>query len=356
MEKDYVQAHISNISFPSDIEGLENYVYYHGQYNIEDVLSLIGGEWTVPRSSKVGDIVLWYHAKTAISRITALITQVNKLPSKSPHDRSLLLEWLSRAKALYNLYGGKIFAVGHILSAPELWDIPADDTYHFHGRVFAEIGDVSLFDVPVDISEFRDFICISKHSGITPLPSNEFHKLRTLISEKNNDLPPYFLNCEIGDYNLSQINKNNFLEIAQLYRRRFLFEAEFRSYYVDYILKAIAKRKVFRECICYTNGKVPCFVDNVFGYGDHFYLLEVKLNILLEKNLHRQLKQYVNADNLYLNKNDPASIKEFERRFMYVIDTNAFYRYDTLSDELHKLIALDDVHSIDNIKQFLPLP
>ena len=353
MEEPFVQAHINSISFPSDIEGLENYVYNHGHYNIEDILAYDGSGWTVPRSCKVGDVVLWFHAKTAISKITALITQVKNLPEDTAHDKDLLLVWLEHARNLHKQYGGKVFAVGRIVSAPERWDIPDGDAYHFNGRIYADVGDIVLLEEPVDISEFNSFIAVSRHSAITPLPAKEFCQLRDIIWGKNDNLPPYFLNCEIGDFNLSNINRHNFLEITQQYRRRFLYEAEFRSYYVDYLLKGIANRRYYRECVCHATGKSPCFVDNVFKFGDRYFLLEVKLNIQLEKDLPGQLRQYINADYLYLKKGETLPVSDFERRFMYVIDTNAFYKYDAATDTITELIKLDDVHNIDDIAKLL---
>lgn len=353
MEHPYVQAHINNISFPGDIEGLEAFVYEHGSYNVEDILACDGRGWTVPRSCKVGDIVLWYHAKTAITRITALVSQVGALPEGTEHDKQLLIEWLERARHLHKQYGGKIFAVGRIVCPPARWDISVDDPYHFSGRIYADVGDIVILKEPVDISEFNSFITVSRHSAITPLPSKEFKRLRDIIWKKNDNLPEYFINCEIGDFCLSKINHQNFLEVTQEYRRRFLYEAEFRSYYVDHILRGVSNRRFYRECACHANGKAPCFVDNVFKVGNGCFLLEVKLNVHLEKDLLGQLKQYVNADYLYLKKDKKETVSDFERSFMYVIDTNAFYKYDTGTDTIQKLIDLDNVHSIEDFRQFL---
>ncbi|MBO5896326.1 MAG: hypothetical protein J6Q83_03420, partial [Clostridia bacterium] len=66
---DFVNVHISNISFPKTIDQLEDFIYEHGCYNVEDVINEAAGgytNWTVPRSSVVGDIVMFCHAKTAI--------------------------------------------------------------------------------------------------------------------------------------------------------------------------------------------------------------------------------------------------------------------------------------------------
>lgn len=348
----YVNAHINNISFPTSIEGLEVFVYEHGMYNTEDVLTNPDTNWTVPRSAKIGDIVLFFHAKTAISRITALITQVKDLSDESEHDKSLLLEWLERARRLYKTYGGKIFAVGRVTGLPERWnEDEAANVYHWGSRIYADIGDIAVLENPVDISEFNSFIKVSRQSAITPLPSKEFNGLRNLLWRRNDNLPEYLLRCEIGNFDLAHINRENFLEITREYRRRFLLEIDFRSYYVDYILRGIAKRQFWRECTCCTEGLPYYFVDNVFKLGGKYYLLEIKLNIHLERNLTGQLRQYVCADYLFLDKGATRKIIEFERDFMYVIDTNAFYRYDTVENTLTELVRLDDVHCIDDLRQ-----
>ena len=354
MEEPYVNAHINNISFPTDIEGLEYYVYKHGRYNVEDILTEKTTNWTVPRSAKIGDIVLFYHAKTAIARITALITQVKALPENSGHDKPLLLEWLERARQLFKQYGGKVFAIARVSGLPEYWSAEeSPNAYHWQGRVYADMVDVVVLETPIDISEFNSFIKVSRQSAITPLPAKEFNELRRIICEKNSALPEYFLNCEIGNFDLSRINSENFLVLTQEYRRRFLLEIYFRSYYVDYVLKAIAKRKHWRECTCHTEGKPNYFVDNVFQFNGKYYLLEVKLNIHLENNLHGQLQQYVQADYLYLDQAATKRVDDFERSFMYVIDTEALYLYETATNALTELINLDNVHSIDDIVQQL---
>ena len=353
-ETPYVNAHINNISFPTSVDELEVFVYEHRMYNIEDVLTNPDTNWTVPRSAKIGDIVLFYHAKTAISRITALITQVRELTEDSEHDKHLLLDWLERARSLFKVYGGKIFAVGRVAGLPERWsEDEAANAYHWGSRIYADVEDLVVLENPVHISDFNSFIKVSRQSAVTPLPSKEFNELRDLLWSRNENLPEYFLRCEIGNFDLAHINRENFLEVTREYRRRFLLEIDFRSYYVDYILRGIAKRQFWRECTCCTDGLPNYFVDNVFKVSGKYYLLEVKLNIHLERNLNGQLRQYVCADYLFLDKGATRKVAEFERDFMYVIDTNAFYRYDTVADTLTELIRLDDVHCIDDLRQVI---
>ena len=83
---------------------------------------------------------------------------------------------------------------------------------------------------PIDINEFNSFIMVSRQSAITPLPSNEYQKLKNILVAKNDNLPEYYLDSKIGDYNLSKINATNFLQITKEYRSRFLLEANLPLY------------------------------------------------------------------------------------------------------------------------------
>lgn len=340
-DNSFVNAHINNISFPKTIEQLETFIYEHGCYNVEDVINEAEEGytiWTVPRSSAVGDIVLYFHAKTAIQTIRKLTT-VARLLDETIHDKGLILEWLDRAKDLYSLYGGKIFAIGRVHSRPKTED--GNNEYHWSGRVYAEVGDLWLLDTPIDISEFNSFILVSRQSAITPLPSTEFEKLKEIISEKNSGLPLWFLESKIGDYNLSKINRSNFLEITNTYRKRFLLESNFRSYYVDHFLKILSGRKIYRECQCHSNKTPLARVDNIFEFEGKKILLEVKLNIALENDLISQLNQYINADYIYLTNEQIEKVTDFEKEFMFVIDVYSVYKYIPKMKQLIKLFDLD---------------
>lgn len=349
----FVNAYINNISFPKSIDELEMFIYEHDCYNVEDVIEAIGGyvEWTVPRHSAIGDLVLFFHAKTAIQWIRKLETATKSL-NKTEHDIDLLTEWLNRARQLYSLYGGKIFAVGRVSSSPEREEEPGMDSklFHWGSKIYAKISDIVLLDKPIDISEFNSFILVSRQSGITPLPANEFQKLKEIIVSKNTDLPEYFLHSKIGSYRLSKINSKNFLEITKDFRTRFLLESEFRSYYVDYFLQTLVGKKYYRECRCHTEQNPLARVDNVFIFKDKNILLEVKLNIHIEKNLIEQLNQYIGADYIYLTSQPDSIICDFERDYIYVMDVFALYKYMPKTKQLKNVVTLDNIKTIEDIK------
>ena len=346
----YINAHINNISFPKTIEELEYFIYERGKYNVEDVINESNGGytiWTVPRSSVVGDIVLYFHAKTAIQWISKLENELKYLDSQI-HDIQVLSNWLMRARKLYSLYGGKIFAIGRINSQPEIEELE-DGCLHWRGRIYAKVEDIIVLETPISISEFNDFIFVSRQSAITSLPSNEYERLKAIIVSKNDILPSYFLSSRIGNFSLANSNIENFLEITRPYRKRFLLESNFRSYYVDNILKVLSGKKFYSECQCHTELSPLSRVDNVFEFEDRRFLLEVKLNIQLENDLPGQLDKYILADYIYLNKNCTNLIQEFINKYMFVIDMYGVYKYDVESRLLTKVINLDEIACNEDI-------
>ena len=258
-----------------------------------------------------------------------------------------MVEWLQRARELYSLYGGKIFAIGRIGSRPEKEEL--EFQYHWSSRVYADVKDLYLLETPIDISEFNSFILVSRQSAITPLPSKEFEKLKALIKSKNCDVPKWFLESRIGDNMLSKVNQNNFLEITNLYRKRFPLEINFRSYYVDYFLKTLSGKNVYRECQCHTVRTPLARVDNVFEFDGKRILLEVKLNIALEGDLISQLYQYIFADYIILSNITNNITTDFERDFMFVIDVYSMYKYNVKSNKLTRIFDLDEIKSKDDI-------
>ncbi|MDD6276753.1 MAG: hypothetical protein PUB20_08045 [Clostridia bacterium] len=235
---DIVQSFISNISFPKTLDELYFYATEHGSFNVEDVLCENETVWTSPKWAKIGDIVFFMHSKTAKSTITRLRTQLNNQRDNiSKKKYNVLMDWINRGLDLYKQYGGKIFAIGRVIGAPEYIADSDDDYevasfYHWGSKIYSEIK-VFVLETPIDISEFNDFIFVSRQSGITPVFGKEFIKLRDLVASKN-ETPEYFLNSVSIPLPLTKINSDNWFEITDEYRRSFMLESQFRSYYVDY--------------------------------------------------------------------------------------------------------------------------
>ena len=139
----FVQAFINNISFPTTINELEYFATQVGMFNVEDILNEDTVIWTVPRWAKINDIVFFMHAKTANSIISKVRTELKKTRNcYSDEKYDLLIKWLDRGKALHNLYGGKIYAIGRVSGAPEyemsVMEEPTSFQFHWKSRVYAK--------------------------------------------------------------------------------------------------------------------------------------------------------------------------------------------------------------------------
>lgn len=351
-----VQAHINNIAFPKTLEEVEWFIDERGNFDIEDILfeARISGyvEWTVPKWAKVGDIVFFMHSKTSNSTISKLFSELEhtkQLYSDSSYDK--LMKALFHGKELYEQYGGKIFAIGMVDGAPFHDDLLIDyqQELHWKSKIYAKISNLCCLATPIDISEFRDFITISRQSGITPVFGKEYDKLKQLIINKNSI--PYFFKESISTViPLSKISMDNWIALSSRYRRSFFLEIQFRTYYVDYFLKCLGDNKTFyRECPCIKNKSQRYFADNVIKIGGKYLPVEIKLNITAERNLPNQLLQYCMTDYIILTENKTAFPENIHNNFVLVIDTFNIYLFDCLTCKLASIADLDEIKHISDI-------
>lgn len=332
-----VQAIINNISFPKTIDELEWFIKDHGCFNVEDILYDGIVEWTVPKWIQRNDIVFFFHAKTAIQIIRRLESEIEK--NRELYDYDMLMNGLKHARKLYDLYGGKIFAVSRVIGAPSYVD-DESEIVHWKGRIYAEIGDIQILENPIDIGDFSDFIMISRQSAITAVLGENFEELKRIISSTNK-VPHYFIDSKANPIPLNTINNKNWLILTQEYRRSFFLEIQFRKFYVDYMLKEISdKKKIFSECACYKEKKLVGYADNCMWFNKKLCFVEVKLNIDTERNIIEQLTKYANVDSAVLDKGKQC-FENIEQRYVIVIDTRNIGVFDILSKDISLIADLD---------------
>lgn len=343
-----VQAFIDNISFPMMLEELERFADW---FNVEEILNVAETEWTAPRWAVEGDIVFFFHAKTAIQKITMLETKLKQEKTEySEEDYRWLWESLQRARELYKSYGGKIFAIGRVSGRTEYDSQEGDEILHWASRFYAPIDRIFVLQQPIDISEFSDFLPISTRGAITPVVGSDFDRLKRIIASKNNT-PQYLKESRAIPLPLKKINAKNWLEVTQHYRRLFTLEIQFRRFYVDYFLKVLGEQKKFyAECECYRQGQRTGIADNAMKIGGRWCFVEVKLNIHTEPHLHNQLKKYCQVEKTALDKERSAEKEKLWQNSVLVIDTTDFYFYDALTDNLIFLKNLDEVCTEEDIK------
>lgn len=344
-----VQAFIDNISFPVTLKELERFADW---FNVEEILNVDETGWTAPRWTVKGDIVFFFHAKTAIQKITMLETKLKREKAEySEEDYQWLWESLQRARGLYKLYGGKIFAIGRVSGRTEYEAQEGDEALHWASRFYAPIDKVYVLQQPIDISEFSSFLPVSTRGAITPVVGSDFDRLKKIIASKN-EIPNYLKRSRAIPLPLQKINPENWLDVTQEYRRLFALEIQFRRFYVDYFLAVLGEQKKFwAECECYQQGKRTGFADNAIKIGGKWCFVEVKLNIHAEPHLHDQLKKYCHVEMAMLRKAERTLLQEkIWQNTVLVIDTENFYIYDAASDQLTFLKSLDDIWRKEDIK------
>ena len=352
----YVQSYISNVSFPTTLDEVYDFAR---SFNLETLLGCDFDRmefdyekrtnlWTAPKWCKKGDIVFFMHAKTAFQKIARLRKQLLSERSNYTNDEFwLMMNALIRAKKLYNIYGGKIFAIGRISGEVE-YD-PSDVEYHWKSNIYAPIDSIFLLETPIDISEFNQKIIISRQSSITPLFGEDFEFVKNLILSKNTVVEDYLLNSIAEPMPLSKISDDNWIEIVNRYRRSFFLETQFRTFYVNRLLKYLGDLKtIYKECPCKKKRSKTTFVDNVIKLNDKYLPVEIKLSVSAERDISAQLESYCGLDTLILDGKRDVHENVCSSNVL-VIDTENVYIYSSPDKSLKKIYDLDDIQSYEDI-------
>lgn len=344
-----VQAFLNNISFPKSLEELE---IFADKFNVEEILTVSETEWTVPRWAVKGDIVFFFHAKTAIQWIRKLETQLKKDQAFLPAEKERSLEnALKRARRLYDDYGGKIFAIGQVSDRPFYDYQDGDEVYHWNSRFYAEINQIRVLQRPIDMAEFSDFLRVSPHSAITPVVGDDFERIKALIAGRNR-IPSYLQNSKAIPLPLAKINAENWLEVTKTYRRIFTLEVQFRRFYVDHFLRIFGEQKKFlSECECYKTGRRTGFADNAVKLQGKWCFVEVKLNIKTESHLYDQLKKYCQVESVPLKDERTLIQKNIWQNNVIVIDTENVYLYNFSLNQLQFVKSLDEIRVAEDIRK-----
>lgn len=351
-ETRHVQAFISNISAPRTLEELWYFITEVGEYNVEELLHARETNWTVPFWAKSGDVVFFMHAKYAHTHFRALKKELAARQGDLPAQAAALMQaWIERGLRLHARCGGKIFAVARVCGMPEIApEDEADGPFHWRSRIYADMDRVCPLASPIDVSEFGSRIQISRQSGITPVFGEEFAFLQELVLSRN-PVPAFFRESVATPLPMWKINAENWLTLANAYRRSFLLEAQFRAFYVDHLLRRLSDVKtLYRECRCRKTGAPDAFVDNVILFGGRYLPVEVKLSVRCEANIAAQLEKYCRTDAIELDSRThrTAPAGKVIAGHVLVIDTEQIFLYRAGSGRLVPFLDLDDLHDLSD--------
>ncbi len=172
---------ITNISFPRSLDEVLYFVSERGRYDVQEIMTADYVEWTAPRDAHVGDTAYFMHSKTSIDTIRHLKRELESAQERiEPETYRLLLQALAKGEGLYASVGGSIFASGIVCGGIMVDDVASRDGLHWRSKHYAPIDSVVLIRPPIHISEFRDFISISRTGAITKLNAGQDVMLREL--------------------------------------------------------------------------------------------------------------------------------------------------------------------------------
>ena len=344
---DCVQSFVTNMSTVSSLEEL---AIREGITLPEELISSSSTEWTSPRWAKAGDIVFFMHSKTARSTITRLRSElIHSRDQISGTDYDLLMTYLEHALEIHSKYGGKIFALGRVCGGPEYVepDDVFDNIFHWKSRTYSAIDNIHILENPIDISTFRDYIFISRAGAITPLFDHEFDRLREDIGRVNL-IPEYVKSSIARPIPLRSINGENWIEIANDYRRCFILEKQFRKFYVDYLIREIGDQKrFFTECRCQRQSMNDSFMDYVMLFDGKYLPVETKLSVAAEPNIVNQVSKYVYNSKVFLTDDGSRVVTgaDFHPGKVMIIDTEHIFMFDSKTQTVNQIKDLDQIAS-----------
>ena len=354
----YVQSFITNVVAPNTLDELYE-ITVTNEYipSMDVVLYMYRGDpvgWTVPRWAKIGDIVFFMHSKTSNSHLTAIRSELNRRASEFGEEEWHRLKfWVNHELDVHRMYGGRVFAIGRVAGKPYK---ETDGFVHKHwaSTIYADIDDIQILKEPVHISEFNDFIYVSRQNAITPVFGKEYEQLMSLIASRNR-VPGRFLGLKCDPMPLSRITDRNWFSIMQKHHRSFFLEQQFRTYCVDRFLRVFGDRRTFyAEGRCRKAGCADTFVDNLVMRGSRWLPVEVKLDITLVTDLESQLQQYMNVDKVVVKRGQESRMLAPESIWndrVMVVDTEGLYLYH--DDELRYLLLWDRMETENEMLETL---
>lgn len=346
-----VQGYILSLSTPNTVEEYREKIKT-GNYNDIDFIFRATGdymvEYTAPMWALTGDIVFFYHTKTSIQVIKSVRRKINK-EYQDADDYNELIAYNDQCAALYNQFGGTIYAVGEV-SFPAQRSENEWQESHFRTQIFAGIENVTRLQYPIKLSEVEKVCQIARQRTITPVLGNAFMDLKRLVTQYT-DIP-----CLKGKTALhtpiKDVAKGNWLEAANKTGRRYILEAQFRKYYADYLLLCLSDdNKIYSECACYKGGEFVGRVDNVIVMLGQYVPVEIKL--YFDKSYFPQLQRYCELDEIKLNEKQTVQKNDIAQWGCMMIDNYAIADFYCEEDEnaLYLIEELDNIKSMADVRR-----
>lgn len=177
-------AFITNFQSPVELDDLIDR-YERGKItNLDMILghkNFIPVEWAADKDAAVGDTVYFMCAKTSADHMGHLCAVLRSMDLVGTD----LYAFALTQRSAYREYAGSIVAVGRVADKPFQTDVSGWESPYWRSPWYAKIEEIELLDKPVNISDFRAFIKVSRTGAITKLNAEQHQKLETLINSTN---------------------------------------------------------------------------------------------------------------------------------------------------------------------------
>ena len=296
----YVQACISAVGFPATLELVEEMVednrYVRGALTDIDTLLRFRPShqtlWTAPRWMTAGDILFFYHTRRGQLNVSRLRRQVERGAPVS----SGVAAALGRAEEQAERFAGSIFACAEVSGRPSVASDP-EGYQHFRSTIFAPLGKVHVFGVPVPSEDFSAAVTLSTGGTLTPVHGHALNALKAKLAEAN-ELPAFLRQAVPGTVGFRNVTRHNWHRISTSASSVFLDESQLRAYLLDFLLGEVKdpRTAVYEECECLRAGSPTGIADYFVRVGASWVPVEAKLNVRAERDLAGQVRKYLRAD------------------------------------------------------------
>ena len=175
---------ITNFQSPVELDDLIDRFKSDGITNLDMILDreqYVSVAWTVDKNATVGDTVYFMCAKTSVDHMGHLCALLRKAEVADEE----LLAYAEAQRKQYREKAGQIIAVGRVADEPfSMWDSGWNSPY-WRSPWYARIDNIRVLDRSVSITEFRDFIQVSRTGAITKLTNEQNEALQKLIAGKS---------------------------------------------------------------------------------------------------------------------------------------------------------------------------
>lgn len=295
-----VQACITAVGFPATLELVEEMVednrYVRGALTDIDTLLRFKPAhqttWTAPRWMTAGDILFFYHTRRGQLNVARLLRQVERGVHVAPGVAAAL----ERAADQAERFAGSIFACAEVSGRPSIEADP-EGYQHFRSTIYAPLGTMHLFDVPVPSEDFSAAVTLSTGGTLTPVHGQALNALKATLAEAN-ELPAFLRDAVPGTVGFRNVTRHNWHRISTSASSVFLDESQLRAYLLDFLLEDVKDPRtvVYEECECLRDGRPTGIADYFVRVSGNWVPVEAKLNVRAERDLPGQVRKYLRAD------------------------------------------------------------